>query len=171
MSIAGRNSRISPGWPAVAGHDREGKRISVLLLPKSLRDAIAAESHAAFPRECCGLIEGTREGGAARASAIHPVRNLASEPDRFELDPAEQFRLLRGLRGSGRELIGCYHSHPNGSAELSPRDRAGAGEDEFVWLIAGVTADGAATWSCHAAQEGIWREVEIAATEEHATCT
>jgi proteasome lid subunit RPN8/RPN11 len=144
--------------------------IARLILPQALRDRIAAQVCAAFPRECCGLIEGTREGGAACASAIHPVHNLESEPDRFELDPAEQFRLMRALRGSGRELIGCYHSHPNGRAELSPRDRAGAGENDFVWLIAGVTAEGATTWSCYAADQGIWREVEIAAIEEHAIC-
>jgi proteasome lid subunit RPN8/RPN11 len=145
--------------------------ILVLLLPQSLRDAIAAESRAAFPRECCGLIEGARKGDVARALAVHPVRNLASEPDRFELDPAEHFRLMRSLRGTGREIVGCYHSHPNGRAELSPRDRENAGEDDFLWLIAGVDANDAMSWSCHLAREGIWREVEIAAIEEHAKCT
>ena len=113
--------------------------IERLILPRELRDRIAAEAGAAFPRECCGLIEGRRDGDMAEAFASHAVRNLASGPDRFELDPAEQLRLTRCLRGTDRELIGCYHSHPNGRAELSPRDRAGAGEDDFVWLIAGVT--------------------------------
>jgi desampylase len=145
--------------------------IAHLLMPQALRDRIAAQARAAFPRECCGLIEGRRESDLAHATAVHSVRNLAREPDRFELDPAEQFRLMRSLRGTSRELVGCYHSHPNGRAELSPRDRAGAGEDDFVWLIAGVTADGTTTWSCHAAHDGIWREVEISAIEEHATCT
>jgi proteasome lid subunit RPN8/RPN11 len=142
-----------------------------LLLPQSLQDGIAAQARVAFPRECCGLIEGCRKGNSVHASAIHPVRNLASEPDRFDLDPAEHFRLLRSLRGTGREIVGCYHSHPNGRAGLSPRDRAGAGEDDFVWLIAGVTADSMSSWSCHAARGGIWRDVEIAAIEEHAKCT
>ena len=145
--------------------------ISRLILSQALRDKIVVLARTAFPRECCGLIEGLREGGAAQALAVHPVRNLAVDPDRFELDPAEQFRLMRSLRGTGRELIGCSHSHPNGRAELSPRDRAGAGEDNFLWLIAGVTVNGATTWSCHMAREGIWREVEIAPIEEHATCT
>jgi proteasome lid subunit RPN8/RPN11 len=145
--------------------------IAHLLMPQTLRDGIAAQALAAFPRECCGLIEGRRENDTACALAVHPVRNLAQEPDRFELDAAEQFRLMRALRGTDRELIGCYHSHPNGRAGLSPRDRAGAGEDDFVWLIAGVTADGTTTWSCHAARESIWREVEIVTIEEHAPCT
>jgi proteasome lid subunit RPN8/RPN11 len=171
LSIAGRNFRISPGWPAVAGHDNEEvEGISVLLLPQSLQDAIAAEACAAFPRECCGLIEGRRAGDTAEALAIHSVRNLAREPDRFELDPAEHFRLMRSLRGTDREIVGCYHSHPNGRAELSPHDRAGAGEDDFLWLIAGIDANGAVSWSCHAARAGVWYEVEIAASEAQSPC-
>lgn len=114
--------------------------IARLVLPDALRTQFAAEARAAFPRECCGLIEGVREGDAARALKLHPARNLASEPDRFEIDPAAQFALLRALRGTERAVIGCYHSHPNGKAEPSPRDREGAGEEGFVWLIVALAA-------------------------------
>ena len=115
-----------------------------LVLPTHLRSAIEAEARAAFPHECCGLIEGVREGETLRALALHQARNLSREADRFEIDPSAQFALLRKLRGTGHEVIGCYHSHPNGVAEPSPRDRAGANEDGFIWLIAALTAkDGA----------------------------
>ena len=135
--------------------------IAALVLPQALRDAIASEAHTAFPRECCGLIEGRRDGAVICALAIHPIRNLAREPDRFELDPAEHFHLLRTLRGTGRDIVGCYHSHPNGRAELSPRDRASGSEDDFMWVVVGVgTADDVA-WSCHAATGGIWRELDL----------
>jgi proteasome lid subunit RPN8/RPN11 len=112
--------------------------LTELTLPLALREQLVAAAQAAFPRECCGLVEGVVEGRAARALALHPATNLSRDADRFELDPAEQFRLLRALRGTGRDIIGCYHSHPHGRAEPSPRDLAGAGEDNFVWLIAGV---------------------------------
>jgi desampylase len=137
---------------------------SLFLLP-ALRDRIVVEARAAVPRECCGLIEGTCEGDMARALAIHPVRNLARESDRFELDPAEHFRLLRELRGTGREIIGCYHSHPNGWPELSARDRENAGEDDFLWLIGASSADGSSLWSCHAARAGVWYKVAIVMSE------
>ncbi len=142
--------------------------IAQLFLPEALRDAIAAHARAAFPRECCGLIEGRRESDAARPLAVHPVRNLATDTDRFELDPAAHFRLMRTLRGTDRDIIGCYHSHPNGRAGLSPRDRESPGEDDFLWLIAGVDAGGMSSWSCHAACGGVWREIEIA--DEHVPC-
>ena len=111
---------------------------ATLALPTTLRAQIAREARAAFPRECCGLIEGLRDGAAVRVTALHPTRNLAPEPDRFEIDPAEHIRLSRALREAGRGIVGCYHSHPGGRAEPSPRDRAGASEDGFVWLIAAV---------------------------------
>jgi proteasome lid subunit RPN8/RPN11 len=110
-------------------------------LPEKLREQIAAEAHAAFPNECCGLIEGTCDGDSAQISAIHPTRNLAEAPDRFEIDPAEQIRLMRALRGTAREIIGCYHSHPNGRAEPSKRDLQNAADKNFLWLIAAIGSD------------------------------
>ena len=109
--------------------------MSALVLPQGLRAQIAAEARAAHPRECCGLVEGF----GRRVTALHPSPNLAEGDDRFEIDPALQFRLLR----EGRRVIGCYHSHPGGLARPSPRDLEGAGEDGFVWLIQGADGLGA----------------------------
>jgi proteasome lid subunit RPN8/RPN11 len=111
-------------------------------LPAALRARIAEEARAAAPRECCGLIEGVRGGEVIRATALHPARNLARDDDRFEIDPAGQFRLLR----EGRVVVGCYHSHPGGRAEPSPRDAEGAGEVGFVWVVAGADGIGAYLW-------------------------
>ena len=135
--------------------------ISAFALPVTLREFIGREARAAFPRECCGLLEGLRQGDAVQATAAHPVCNLAKEPDRFELDPSEHFRLLRALRGTSREIVGCYHSHPNGRAELSARDRENGGEDDFIWLVAATTADGVTAWSASAFLGGNWREIEL----------
>ena len=112
--------------------------ISVLVLPDLLRTQLMTEARKAFPCECCGLVEGTISGSHARATALHAARNLAVEPDRFEIDPEVQFTLLRGLRGTARQIIGCYHSHPNGRPEPSERDLAAASEDGFLWLIAAL---------------------------------
>ncbi|MGH6872390.1 MAG: M67 family metallopeptidase [Rhizomicrobium sp.] len=111
--------------------------VAALHLPRALRERIAHEALAAAPRECCGLIEGVREADdTLRATVLHPTPNLAAEPDRFEIDPAAHIALLRALRGTGREILGCYHSHPGGAAELSVRDRQTVTDDGFVWLLA-----------------------------------
>lgn len=115
--------------------------VSTITLSSAHRVQIEAEARAAFPKECCGLLEGVRDGNVVRVIAVHPACNLSEDADRFEIDPAIQFALMRALRDTEREILGCYHSHPNGKAEPSPRDREGAGEEGFVWLIAGVAAD------------------------------
>ena len=117
--------------------------IAALSLSQTLRAQLADEARGAFPKECCGLIEGVRDGGTAHAIALHPAKNIAAASDRFEIDPAEHIRLLKALRGTKRAVVGCYHSHPNGQAEPSPRDLDHASEEGFVWLIQPVTADGA----------------------------
>lgn len=109
-----------------------------MILAPALRAQLLAEARAASPRECCGLVEGS----AKRVIALHPARNLASDPDRFEVDPAEQFRLMR----QGRRIVGCYHSHPGGCAEPSARDADGASEVGFLWLIAAGEEIGAFIW-------------------------
>ena len=109
-----------------------------LILPAELRGRIEDEARASFPRECCGLIEGVRDGRVARAFALHPARNIALRADRFEIAPEDHFPALRMARENGRDLIGCYHSHPGGRAEPSASDLQGAGEEDFLWLIASL---------------------------------
>ena len=105
-------------------------------LPASLAATIHAAARAAFPQECCGLIAGVRDGENFHVTALHPARNLAASPDRFEIDPADHFSAHKAARAAGQAIIGCYHSHPDGKAQPSTADLAGAGENNFLWLIA-----------------------------------
>jgi proteasome lid subunit RPN8/RPN11 len=112
-----------------------------VILPAALEADIARQAVAAFPRECCGLIEGTRVGTSFHATRIHPGRNLADAPDRFEIDPMDHIAAVKAARADGANIIGCYHSHPGGEARPSRHDLAGAGQEDFLWLIA--ASDGA----------------------------
>jgi proteasome lid subunit RPN8/RPN11 len=111
-------------------------RAPCIRLAPGIAAAIHAAARAAAPRECCGLLEGARSGEDWRVSAIHPARNLAAGADRFEIDPADHFAAARAARAAGRAIIGCYHSHPGGRAVPSARDLSGAGQQDFLWLIA-----------------------------------
>jgi proteasome lid subunit RPN8/RPN11 len=111
-----------------------------LIMPKALQAQLCDEAHAALPRECCGLLEGVRGGDCTQVVALHPAANLAIPDDRFEINPMEQFRLMRELRGTGREVVGCYHSHPGGKAEPSAQDLVRASQDGLFWLIAALGA-------------------------------
>ena len=113
-----------------------------IVIPAELLKQVEAEARAAFPRECCGLLVGERHGDTAEIFLAHPAANIAEADNRFEIDPQAQFTLLRALRGSSHEIVGCYHSHPNGRPDPSARDAGGASETGFLWLIAAVDAEG-----------------------------
>jgi proteasome lid subunit RPN8/RPN11 len=141
--------------------------MAALTLPIALQEQIARDAFAALPNECCGLIEGARDGDTFKATALYLTLNLATESDRFEIDPAEQFNLMRTLRGTGRKIIGCYHSHPNGKAEPSARDAESAFDEHFVWLVAGVTIQGSCSLSAHIREAGEWRKLALNRTKTH----
>ena len=117
--------------------------MTTFILPADLRERIAQEALGAFPQECCGLLEGRRIGSNIVVDAVWPARNLSSTPDRFEIDPADHFRILHGARERGCSVVGCYHSHPSGDTKPSPRDRDGAADEHFVWIIAALNGAGA----------------------------
>jgi proteasome lid subunit RPN8/RPN11 len=110
-----------------------------LRLHPNLREQIHNEACAALPRECCGLVEGVRSGENVSATRLHSTRNIAAEIDRFEIDPEAHFAILRSVRAKGSDIVGCYHSHPNGRAMPSAWDLANVGEEGFVWLIYALT--------------------------------
>ena len=71
-----------------------------------------------------------------RITALHPARNLSDDRRRFQVDPSVHIAAQKVARANGRAIIGCYHSHPDGRAEPSATDLAGAGAEDFLWLIA-----------------------------------
>jgi proteasome lid subunit RPN8/RPN11 len=130
----------------------------LLLLTQAQRAQIEDEARAAYPRECCGLIEGVRgDGGRLRVTALHKTDNRARDDDRFEIDPAMHIQLARALRGTVREIIGCYHSHPGGLARPSGHD----GGVDFVWLIAALDAHGIHAVTAHVPAPEGWRKMAV----------
>ena len=105
-------------------------------LPAQLRDAIFAAARAAHPAECCGLVVGIVDDDQVHVAALHPARNLSADDGRFQIDPADHIAAQKSARAGGHSIVGCYHSHPGGVAQPSGADLAGAGEDNFLWLIA-----------------------------------
>ncbi|WP_181815652.1 Mov34/MPN/PAD-1 family protein [Alteripontixanthobacter maritimus] len=102
-------------------------------IDKAIIAAIASHAATAHPRECCGLLLGP---ASEHITAIQPARNVAADPARhFEIDPQTLFEAIRAERDGGMEIVGYYHSHPNGLAEPSATDAAQAARDGKVWAI------------------------------------
>ena len=79
---------------------------------------IIEHCRAGLPNEACGMLGG-RDGSVAR---VYPMKNAKPGPDYYEMEPEEQFRVMKDIRDSGLELIALFHSHPYGQAYPSAVD-------------------------------------------------
>ena len=104
------------------------------LTPEQARQ-IGDHALADAPREACGLIGGV--GGQARLVVATP--NVAAEPrGHYEVDPAALVQTVKRFQAAGLDLIGFYHSHPQGPPAPSQTDLALATYPETPYLIVGL---------------------------------
>lgn len=89
-------------------------------------------ARAEMPNECCGLLSG-KDGVI---DDIRRCRNEFVSPSEFRVSPHDLIEFFRGLGEGGREFLGIYHSHPDGTPAPSKRD-----EEEFryrdasYWIV------------------------------------
>jgi len=90
----------------------------MLIITKDHLQKIFEHCNAGFPNEACGILAGTGE----RVERVYPVRNAKPGPAYYEMDPEEQFRVLKDIRQAGLAMVGMFHSHPAGRAYPSRVD-------------------------------------------------
>ncbi len=78
----------------------------------------------AYPKEGCGILLGTDDGGNRDALVAIPCRNAyeGEQQDRFQLDPEEQLAAERRARELGLSVVAIFHSHPDCDAYFSSTD-------------------------------------------------
>lgn len=104
----------------------------IIRIATGVFESLLSEARGAHPNECCGLVAGK----PGLIETVVPAKNVSPHPDTsFEIDPGTLMRTQREVRARQHQVIGHYHSHPNGSAEPSPRDAARATHNGQVWLI------------------------------------
>ncbi len=114
---------------------------SPLVVQRPVLAEIERAAAAAYPEEACGLLAGrSDEQGGIVVTGFHASANVATTDRRetFEVDPAVRFALMRALEGTGENIVGHFHSHPDHPPEPSAQDLANAFEPELVWLITTV---------------------------------
>jgi desampylase len=96
----------------------------------------------ALPHECCGALLGCG-GRTAEVRRVLRVPNRAPDPrGAYLILPEAVLRIESAATRAGFELLGFFHSHPDGSAEPSRRDLASAWPG-YLYVI--VPAGGAPT--------------------------
>lgn len=97
-----------------------------LCVQKPAWEAAWRQVRAAYPEEAVGAFVGR---GCAEEAVFLP--NVAENPRvAYRADPGALLRLLRRLDDEGRELLAFFHSHPEGLAFPSARDR-----EEARWSV------------------------------------
>jgi len=119
-----------------------------LQLAPALRDRIREHLTAAYPEEGCGFLLGT-DGGAREVRQVVGARNTSAErhSHHFTIAPEEFLAADRHARQSGLDVLGFFHSHPDGVARPSSTDV----EDAWPWysyVIVSVAREGAGEMTC-----------------------
>ena len=114
-----------------------------LRLPTELRDYIVQSAATSAPAECCGALIGSSDFVSAwQTYRVVELTNRSETSATEYLITSDDVRFAqRKARGWSLDVVGFYHSHPNGAAEPSATDleRAWPG---YVYLI---VAQGRAT--------------------------
>lgn len=135
----------APNLPLVTPPCDRHLQTMVLTIRQQAHATMVAAAQAAAPHEACGLLLGT---GATVETAL-PTANVAADPAcHFEVDPAALIAAHRDARQGGPQVLGYFHSHPNGLARPSTTDAASAARDGMVWAIAAPVSDGSWAITC-----------------------
>jgi [CysO sulfur-carrier protein]-S-L-cysteine hydrolase len=123
-------------------------------------DDIIAHAREDLPNECCGMIGGSD----GRGSTVYRARNAFESPLRFDVHPADLFRIVeREIPAAGEELMAIYHSHPNSEAYPSQTDiNLAEGWPDPIWVICSLADPDAPAVRAFAIRDGAVEEVELA---------
>lgn len=73
---------------------------------------------AGYPNEACGILAGS----SGRVKKVYCMTNARPGPSYYEMEPEEQFRVMKDMRGAGLHMLGIFHSHPTSPAYPSGVD-------------------------------------------------
>jgi len=112
-----------------------------LVIDPILLNALIVHAERKHPVECCGILVDRKGGSGTRVFEVVPSPNIAHSNRRrhYQIDWLTMVRTQRKARGNGLEIVGFYHSHPDGSSRPSSRDLADAWPD-YSYLILAMIA-------------------------------
>lgn len=84
----------------------------MLIINEDDLQTIFAHCSREYPNEACGILAGS----PGAVEQVYVMTNARPGPASYEMNPEEQFRVMKDVRRSGRGIVGIYHSHPSGPA-------------------------------------------------------
>lgn len=109
---------------------------SVVVFDPDCAAALVDHAVEGMPAEVCGVLGGNRADDEFHIECSIRVTNTAETPrSRYRLDPAEHLAAMERIEEADREVVGFYHSHPDGPPTPSPIDRADATWPGALYVI------------------------------------
>ncbi|USG62723.1 M67 family metallopeptidase [Sneathiella marina] len=105
-------------------------------------DCLTRHTEACWPDEACALIVGQYlQNQHWIVKRVEPAKNVAADKSRyFEIDPELRIKVEMNILLEDDEIIGVFHSHPEGKAFLSENDIKNIKEPNLFWLIASTSS-------------------------------
>lgn len=134
----------------------------MLQLTQAHFDEIHWTATSEYPNECCGILVGSTEGGQRKVTQLVVAQNQRQDSlrNRYLIDPSVIYHLESDLRGTGKAILGFFHSHPDAPARPSLYDQ----EHAWPWysylivsVAGGKTAD-TTVWQLKTDRSGFEQE-------------
>ncbi|MBN1535266.1 MAG: M67 family metallopeptidase [Anaerolineales bacterium] len=84
-----------------------------------------------YPEEACGLLAGSED----RVTKVFTVSNIFKSSQNYRMDAQEQLAAFMSIEKENLELLGIYHSHPQGPPYPSEVDLNEAYYPDIAYLI------------------------------------
>ncbi|WP_120245284.1 desampylase [Halopiger aswanensis] len=126
-----------------------------LVVPEAVRDAVLERVRDGSPHEICGVFGGDFDPRRSRVRSQYPAENVAETPrTRYRIDPEEQLAIFERLEDRGEEIVGFYHSHPQGPPRPSATDAAQATWPDRSYLIVSLEPFAVGSWRWRSGESG-----------------
>ncbi len=102
-----------------------------LVLTRRQRTEMIDHSRVCAPNEACGMLVGR----GATVESVHCLTNADASSITYRIDSREQFVTMRDAEESGRDVIGCFHSHTHSEAFPSQTDIGQAFYPEWIYAL------------------------------------
>jgi len=137
-------------------HNWHGNAMKTAQIPACVRDVMLAQSRAELPNECCGLLLGKQI-----IERAVPMRSIPPAPDAYYMDPEQQIVVFTDMQATGEQLLGIYHSHPNGPVEPSGMDLQLAFHPDALYVIISLADADSPVLAAYYLGSGQFEEVAV----------
>ena len=119
----------------------------MIVFPAAVRETLVAEAREGAPAEICGVLGGEFDADWSHVRSSHPTENVAEKPrTRYRIDPEEALEVFERLESRGEEIVGFYHSHPDGPPKPSETDRESATWPDRSYVIVSLSPLEVGSW-------------------------